>query len=287
MPSGSRLVASRWTRGQRRKIASAILAQASIRCSQLSSTIRMSCGTRASSSVSTTPRPGGPVIPSAAEMAGATASASVTAASSTSQTPSPVPSSNSAATCRPSRVLPVPPAPVRVTRRADPASVRTSASSVSRPMNAVGWAGRLFSSAGLPSERSGGKPAGRPTAFSWKIRSGRPRSLSRCRPRSVSAASGGSQSRTRAAAVSETRIWPPCATPASRAARCTSRPTRPVAVRVASPVWMPIRTWTCSPAGQAWAASARWISRTAAAQARGEENTAKNASPWVSTSSPS
>ena len=159
MPSGSRLVAIRCTLGQRRKTASAVLAQPPIRCSQLSSTIRTSCGARASSRVSRTGRPGCPATPSAWEMAGATASSSKTAASSTSQTPSPDPSSSSAATCRPSLVFPDPPAPVSVTRREDPTSARTSDSSRSRPMNVASWAGRLFGSAGLPSERSGGNPA--------------------------------------------------------------------------------------------------------------------------------
>jgi hypothetical protein len=50
---------------------------------------------------------------------------------------------------------------------------------------------------------------------------------------------------------------------------------------------MPIRTRTCSPAGQACAFIACCISSTAAMHARGEENTAKNASPCVSTSLPS
>ena len=126
MPSGSRLVASRCTLGHLATMASAILAQAPIRCSQLSSTIRMSCGARASSRASRTGRPGGPAIPSAREMAGATAFSSATAASSTSQTPSPDPSSNSAATWRPSLVLPAPPAPVTVTRREDSTRARTS-----------------------------------------------------------------------------------------------------------------------------------------------------------------
>ena len=165
MPSGSRLVASRCTRGQRRTIASAVLAQPPIRCSQLSTTISTSCGARASSRASSAGRPGLTASRSACEMAAGTASSSVTAASSTSHTPSPDPSSSSAATCSPSRVLPHPPAPVRVTRRDDSTSARTSATSRSRPMNADSWAGRLFGSAGLPSDRSGGNPACRPAAL--------------------------------------------------------------------------------------------------------------------------
>ena len=232
-------------------------------------------------------RPGWQAIPSASEMAAATALSSETAASSTSQTPSPDPSSSSAASCRLNRVLPHPPAPVSVTRRQDATRARTSVSSRSRPMNVASWAGRLFGSAGLPSERSAGNPACRPAAWSWKIRSGRPMSFSRCTPRSVNDTPGGSASRTKAAAVSDSKTCPPYPTAATRAARCTSRPTRPVAVFDASPVCTPIRTRTCSPAGHAWASRARCISITAATHARGEENTAKNASPWVSTSLPS
>ena len=62
---------------------------------------------------------------------------------------------------------------------------------------------------------------------------------------------------------------------------------RPAAVRAASPQWIPIRTRTCSPLGQACAAMACCISSTAATQPRGEANTAKNPSPCVSTSRPS
>ena len=209
MPSGSRLVASRCTRGQRRKIASAVLAHPPIRCSQLSSTISTSCSASASSSASSTGRPGCPASRSASQTAAGTAPSSVTAASSASHTPSPDPSSSSAATCSPSRVFPAPPAPVKVTSRADSTSARTSATSRSRPMNDDSWAGRLFGSAGLPSDRSGGNPAGRPAACSWKIRSGRPRSFSRCTPRSASAAPGGSPSRTSTAAASDTSTCPP------------------------------------------------------------------------------
>jgi hypothetical protein len=286
MPSGSRLVAIRCTFGHRCKIVSAVLAHAAIRCSQLSSTISMSCGPSASASVSRAGRPGCAGIPSAPAMAAATASGSVTAASSASHTPSPDPSSSSAATCKPRRVFPAPPGPVKVTRRQDPTKPRTSDSSRSRPMNVASCAGRLFASAGLPSERSGGNPAARPGALTWKIRSGRPRSFSWWVPRSISAAPGGSASRTRAAAVSETSTWPPCPTAATRAARCTSRPTGPAAVSDASPVCTPIRTRTRSPAGQAWPARACCICTTAATHARGEANAAKKPSPAVFSSRP-
>jgi hypothetical protein len=154
-------------------------------------------------------------------------------------------------------------------------------------MNADSWAGRLFGSAGLPSERSGGNSACRPAARSWKICSGRPRSFSRWLPRSASAAPGGSPSRTSTAAACDTSTCPPYPVPATRAARCTSSPTTPEAVRTASPQWMPIRTRTRSPPGHAWSWMACCISSAAATQARGEENAAKNASPCVSISRPS
>jgi hypothetical protein len=286
MSSGSRLVASRWTRGHRRSMASAIFAHASTRCSQLSSRISTSWGPSASSNVSSTGRPGGAAIPSASQMAVGTAPSSESAASSTSHTPSPDPSSSSAAACRLSLVLPAPPAPVSVTRRDDSTRARSCDSSRSRPMNVASCAGRLFGSAGLPSERSGGNSVGRPATSSWKICSGRPRSFSRCVPSSRSAAPGGRASRTRTAAASDSSTWPPWATAATRAARCTSRPTRPVTVFAASPVWTPIRTRTRSPSGHGCDSMACCICATAATQAFGEANTAKNASPWVPASSP-
>jgi hypothetical protein len=47
---------------------------------------------------------------------------------------------------------------------------RISLSSVARPTNVDSSAGRLFSSAGLPSGRSAGNSDRRPDAVSWKIR---------------------------------------------------------------------------------------------------------------------
>ena len=67
-------------------------------------------------------------------------------ASTTKNTPSVNASINSVATCRPSRVFPVPPGPVSVTRRT--ASLwrrsRTAATSCSRPMSGVGCTGRFW-----------------------------------------------------------------------------------------------------------------------------------------------
>jgi hypothetical protein len=59
---------------------------------------------------------------------------------------------------------------------------------------------------------------GRPTASSWKICSGRPRSLSRCEPRSRRNAPSGRRSRSKAAVEAESTTWPPWATAAILAA---------------------------------------------------------------------
>ncbi len=75
------------------------------------------------------------------------------------------------ATSTASRVLPLPPAPVRVSSRAPPScsSAVSSATSPSRPTIWVGGTGRLL---GVPRVRSGGNPDGRPSITSWCSRSG-------------------------------------------------------------------------------------------------------------------
>ena len=105
--------------------------------------------------------------------------------------------------------LPAPPGPVSVTRRELAIRRRTSASSPSRPMKLDTWTGRLFSSLGLSSDFTAGKAVARPSASSWKICSGRPRSFSRCRPRSLSEAPAGIESRSKAAVVAESTTCPP------------------------------------------------------------------------------
>ena len=284
MPSGSRLVASNAIFGQLRSSASASLAHTSMTCSQLSSSTSRARRPIASASAAITGRSGSTLTPSTLATVTATRSWSCSGARSANQTPSPEPSSSPAATWSPRRVLPAPPEPVSVTRRELVIRRRTSASSASRPMKLDTCTGRLFSSLGLSSDASGGKAVGRPSASSWKICSGRPRSFSRCRPRSAMRAPAGGGSGSRAAVAAESTTWPPCATAAIRAARCTSRPTKPTAVRDASPEWMPMRTRTSPPGAQGCDCSARCISIAAATQALGDVNTAKNASPWVSTS---
>jgi hypothetical protein len=73
---------------------------------------------------------------------------------------------------------------------------------------------------------------------------------------------------------------PPCPAAAIRAARCTSRPTYPSSVTSAVPVCSPIRT-RIGPAASACVASAAHASAP-----RAVGNATKNASPWVSTSTP-
>ena len=114
---------------------------------------------RTSMSVCRTDFPGSSLIPMTPAAVCGTSDGSARGASSTSQTPSPLLSKISAAACRASRVLPLPPEPVRVKRRDFSNSALTSESSVSRPMKLVICCGRLLRM--LSSERSGGKSAGR------------------------------------------------------------------------------------------------------------------------------
>jgi hypothetical protein len=158
MPSGSRLVASSPRFGQPRSSASASLAHAPIRCSQLSSGTSRLRPPTASTTMRSTGRPGSSRTPSTFATVTATRSGSRSGARSANHTPSPVPSASPAATCSPSRVLPAPPAQVSVTSR-DPATrARTSASSASRPIKLDTWAGRLVSSPELSAMRDQSRP---------------------------------------------------------------------------------------------------------------------------------
>ena len=107
------------------------------------------------------------------------------------------------------------------------------------------------------------------------MRSGALRSLSRCTPRSRTSAS------TSARVVCDSSTWPPWPTAAMRAPLCTSRPTYPSSVSRGSPVCSPIRT-RIGPS-----ASARWPSDAAATASDARAKATKNASPCVSTSTPS
>ena len=126
----------------------------------------------------------------------------------------------------------------------------------------------------LPGVRSGENSP----SPSWDRRTRPSKSLSRCCPRSRSVAEAVS-SRS-GAVVGETRICPPCPSAAMRAARCTSRPTYPSVVTVATPVCSPFRT-RIGPVARAPAAASAAV---AAPSAVGKAT--KNASPCVSTSTP-
>ena len=253
MPSGSRLVASRCTRGQRRTIASAVLAQPPIRCSQLSSTISTSCGARASSSASSAGRPGWAASRSAC--ADGRRHRVLVGDRGQLRQPHPVPGpvQQLGGHLQPQPGLAAPPGPGqgdqarrlhqrpdlghlpvpaderrqlggqivrqrRVAQRPQRREPRLQARRAAAGRSAPGGPGP---SAGAPPDR----PAPRPAAA-------RPAPAPPPPPTPAPA--------------------PRSATAATRAARCTSRPTRPVAVRAASPQWMPIRTRTRSPPGQAW-----------------------------------
>ena len=204
--------------------------------------------------------------PIAAEIVGSMSCASVTAANGTQKTPPVNRSTDSAAAWSASRVLPEPPAPVNVTMRAPSMSAAMSRSSSVRPTSGSSWAGRFVAL----SERRGGNRS----QPSWNSLSGAPRSLSRCSPRSRP----GSRS-SAARVTSESTTCPPWAAAQILAARWTSMPTYPSVVTIGVPVWMPMRTRT--------GPSDRWISSAAATASSARPKATKNASPCVSTSTPS
>src|SRR5215203_1816787 len=78
----------------------------------------------------------------------------------------------------------------------------------------------------------------------------------------------------------ETRTCPPWPAAAMRAARCTSGPTYPSSARSGVPVCTPTRTWTLLSASASVSAYAAALAPGAVGKAK------KNASPWVSTSTP-
>ena len=192
-------------------MASATLAQAPIRCSQLSRTMRMSWGDRASSKVSSAGRPGWPVMPSVSVMAETTASSS-----------------------RYRRQFDEPDPVARAVEelggdlQGEPGLARSAGTGKGHQTRRSRPESRTSSSSSLPSDerrRLGGQVVGQrriveraqragtqsadPRRGAGRSAPGGPRSFKRWRPRSVSDAPAGSESRTRAAAVSESRTWPP------------------------------------------------------------------------------
>ena len=133
IPSRSREVASTRRRAALERIASTSWPHASTRCSQLSSTRSASrCERWAASSSSTVLAPNCGTC-SACATAPGTAAGSETESSSTNQHPSRNRLSALAAASAASLVLPMPPGPVMVTRRAVPSTPTTVSSSRDRP----------------------------------------------------------------------------------------------------------------------------------------------------------
>ena len=179
-------------------------------------------------------------------MAGATASSLLTAASSTSQTPSPDPPSSPAATCRPSLVLPHPPAPVKVTSRQDSTRSRTSDSSRSRPINVASWAGRLLGSTRAAANAPGDLPY---PAVSTSPAGARPRAAERNSSRAGSARLSAPASKT---AVSLCAVrWMP------RSRSLTDRGLSPaVSASSSCVIWASARSRRSSPANESAGCSA-------------------------------
>ncbi len=178
------------------------------RCSALSRRSSARLPDRRSARRSPSARPGCSSTPSAWAREETRSLASLSGANDTHQTPSTYGSDASAAAWSASRLFPVPPGPVSVTRRGSSRCRRstTSASSGSRPRNGVAGEGRFVSWR----LRSGGKTL----PPSWYTRSGAARSLKRCSPRSIR-----SSPSSNAAVDAETRICPPWPAAAIRAAR--------------------------------------------------------------------
>ena len=142
-PSAWVLVARIRSDGASRRTASASTAQASRRCSQLSRTSNNRLEATYSINRDTGHWLDSSRSPSEIMTVFVTSSASSRPASSTSHTPSGMPRRRSAADLRASRVLPTPPVPTSVTRRAAARADLISCSWRRRPTKVVNSAGRF------------------------------------------------------------------------------------------------------------------------------------------------
>ncbi len=141
---GSWAVARTLSPGQSRRRPSTSRAQASIRCSQLSSRSSSCRPPMCPGSASATEVPYCSRSRSAVATSRDTWAGSVRAARLANQAPSGYSPSISRATSSASRVLPRPDAPVMVTSRACRRTAASSVSSGSRPTKLVSWTGRLL-----------------------------------------------------------------------------------------------------------------------------------------------
>ena len=142
-------------------------------------------------------------------------------ASGTQKTPSGKRSDASAAACNASRVLPVPPGPVSVSRRTSPRDSSSTSAQLSLPAQERRRGNRQVRPVQAPQRR-------KVAVTELEIRSGADRSFSRCSPRSRSPSVP-----TSAAVDAETSTWPPWPAAAIRAARWTSTPTYPSSLTTA------------------------------------------------------
>ena len=233
MPSASRLLASIFTCGQARKRASASCAQASSRCSQLSNRSSACRSFRCSASVCVIGLPGTSFTPSAVATVCGTSFGSASGASSASQPPSGNSPSTVRASCRTRRVLPTPPLPYSVSRRACDRRCNSSSSSLVRPTNDATCSGRLLSICriGTHSESL------RATRYTFELSSGGTKTLSAVPTSNSSIGSAKpfmrqcpcdctrndvSPSAARASRVSS--VWPPRASDTTRAAAALATP---------------------------------------------------------------
>ena len=159
MLRGMRLVASTVSLGQSASRRETVV-RASTTCSRLSSTSSTArsrrCATRRSSGSSVPP-----TAPTAVAISEATRSGSLIVSRGTKKAPPSKRGATAAATSMESRVLPVPPGPVSVTRRALARRRETASTSV-RPTKEVTWVGSRAPTASRV--RRGGKVASRPSA---------------------------------------------------------------------------------------------------------------------------
>ena len=131
--SGSRLVASTRNPGAALKRPSTSSATTWTRCSQLSSTARVSRWPMTSATTSAGGRPDWGSTPSASATARGTRPGSASGARATKWVPPGKRPARLAVTSCARRVLPQPPAPARVTRRRSPTSAATSSTWPARP----------------------------------------------------------------------------------------------------------------------------------------------------------
>ncbi len=263
---------------------SATTGAAAMTCSKLSRTSRSRLSRSQSATVSLMGRVPPSVTPSAVAIRGATSIGSRIGSSGTKKTPSGKSSAARAASWSDSRVLPVPPGPVRVSSRVVASSPAASSSSASRPTKVVSCTGRLLGRAS--SVRSGGNADRRPSPTTSRMRTGAVRSLSRCSPRSTSRTPSTGWSDSRSRVRLDARIWPPWATAAIRAARLMLSPTRLPPLCSAAPELMPIRTRIGASSGHGSAWTARWPATAASIAVDASGKATKNESPSVPCSTP-